>query len=185
MYTTEHLLLRELKTSDCDPLRAIWNDPLVQSTGSTTYCAPMSEPRFAAVFRSAAETDMSVLVKAVMETLDTHEIIGVIGLRIPSAKNRDAVVEIFIGRKWWGRKYGTEAMTWLVDHAFLELGMHRVSLQVFGGNERGVRLYEKLGFKVEGTRRKCNWRNGHWEDIIDMAILDEEFEAIHGGAGDQ
>ncbi|KAF9025970.1 acyl-CoA N-acyltransferase [Hymenopellis radicata] len=84
-----------------------------------------------------------------------------------------------------GKKYGTEAMTWLVDHAFLELGMHRVSLQVFGENERGVRLYEKLGFKVEGTRRKCNWRNGHWEDIIDMAILDEEFEAIHGGAGDR
>jgi hypothetical protein len=32
---------------------------------------------------------------------------------------------------------------------------------------------------VEGIKRKGNWSDGKWEDIIDMSVLDEEWAALH------
>jgi hypothetical protein len=39
---------------------------------------------------------------------------------------------------------GTEATRWIVNHAFEQLGMHRVSLIVLEDNVRAIRLYEKM-----------------------------------------
>lgn len=31
------------------------------------------------------------------------------------------------------------------------------------------------GFTYEGANRKANWNHGKWEDIVHMAMLDEEW----------
>ena len=33
------------------------------------------------------------------------------------------------------------------------------------------------GFVTEGRKRKANWADGGWEDVLDMAILEEEWMA--------
>lgn len=44
------------------------------------------------------------------------------------------------------RGHGTEAVRLLLRHAFEDLGLSRVSLEVFDTNRRAIRSYEKAGF---------------------------------------
>jgi len=59
-------------------------------------------------------------------------------------KNRDGIFGIMLEPKFWGRGYGEEVTRFVVDYCFHSLGLHRVSLGVFDGNERAKKLYEKV-----------------------------------------
>ncbi|WP_028562806.1 GNAT family N-acetyltransferase [Paenibacillus pinihumi] len=91
-------------------------------------------------------------------------------------KNRNAECILNISEKeYWGKGIGTEALTLLLDYAFLEMNLHRVFLRVFSFNEKAVRLYTKLGFQQEGIARQAIYRDGRWSDIIHMGILQDEY----------
>ncbi|MGE5682027.1 MAG: N-acetyltransferase family protein [Bacillota bacterium] len=50
-------------------------------------------------------------------------------------------------------------------------GMERIELEVFASNKPAITLYEKMGFKVEGIKRKARKIDQNYEDIIEMALL--------------
>lgn len=47
----------------------------------------------------------------------------------------------------------------------------RVELDVYGSNLPAIRLYEKLGFVHEGSRRRAIVRDGAYQDILTMGLL--------------
>jgi RimJ/RimL family protein N-acetyltransferase len=79
---------------------------------------------------------------------------------------------------YWSGGYGTEALTIWVDHLFQQLPVARVGLTTWSGNERMMRVGEKLGMQLEGRMRKCPYYNGQYYDSIRMGILREEWAAI-------
>jgi RimJ/RimL family protein N-acetyltransferase len=85
---------------------------------------------------------------------------------------------IIIGDKTqWGKGYGTAALREVLRIGFEEMGLHRIHLQAFAGNARGIRCYEKCGFRHEGVLRQARFKRGRWVDVATMAILREEWEA--------
>lgn len=54
-----------------------------------------------------------------------------------------------------------------------DAGLERVELEVFASNEPAIRLYEKLGFVVEGVKRRARRLDGHYDDNIMMALVRE------------
>ncbi len=95
--------------------------------------------------------------------------------------NGSALFHITIGeRDAWGRGLGTEATELMLTHAFERLGLHRVGLSVFAFNERAVRSYQKVGFRLEGRLREAIWRDGRYWDELQMGILAEEWRALRG-----
>ncbi|HPH95441.1 MAG TPA: GNAT family protein [Anaerolineaceae bacterium] len=114
-----------------------------------------------------------------IRTLADDKLIGGVGLWISDWASRNAWVGIGIGeREYWGKGYGTEAMRLIVRFGFRELNLNRISLDVFGYNERAVRSYEKVGFKVEGRMREWINRAGVRSDLIYMGLLRREWEAV-------
>lgn len=105
--------------------------------------------------------------------------IGIVSLINIDYKNRNAECIIDIGEKnYWGKGYGSEGMKLILDYAFLELNLHRVSLKVFSFNDRAIHVYRKIGFQQEGQSRQSLYRNGKWYDIIHMGILQHEYLKI-------
>lgn len=51
------------------------------------------------------------------------------------------------------------------------MGLHRVDLDVHADNARAARLYEKVGFQREGVARDAVLIDGHYIDLIKMAII--------------
>jgi len=83
---------------------------------------------------------------------------------------------IFIGdKKYWGQGCGTEACRLIVDHGFRKLKLHRVYLRVLAYNIRGIKSYQKVGFKVEGRLKEHIYRDGFYHDEIVMGLLREEY----------
>ena len=64
----------------------------------------------------------------------------------------------------------------MTGYAFETLNLNRVWLHVYEYNERGIRAYEKVGFKREGVLRQDRYHAGRYWDTITMAILREEWE---------
>jgi RimJ/RimL family protein N-acetyltransferase len=90
--------------------------------------------------------------------------------------NQTAEVGIFIGDKnYWNKGYGSEALTLLLDYGFKALNFHNIELTVFSFNNRAIKSYEKVGFKIIGKRREALRRGRETFDIIYMDILENEF----------
>jgi RimJ/RimL family protein N-acetyltransferase len=110
------------------------------------------------------------------EERESDTAIGVTSLINIDTKNRNAECIIDIGEKeYWGKGYDSESLKLLLEYAFKELNLHRVSLRVFSFNERAIHIYNKLGFKKEGVLRESLFRNGKWHDIITIGILKREY----------
>jgi RimJ/RimL family protein N-acetyltransferase len=85
---------------------------------------------------------------------------------------------IVIGDKSaWSKGYGTAALREVLRIGFEEMGLHRIHLHAFAGNARGIRCYEKCGFRQEGVLREARFKRGRWVDVVTMAILKDEWEA--------
>jgi RimJ/RimL family protein N-acetyltransferase len=52
------------------------------------------------------------------------------------------------------------------------LGFVRIELTVHADNERAIALYERVGFKKEGTMQDAALIDGQYKDVILMAIVD-------------
>jgi RimJ/RimL family protein N-acetyltransferase len=87
---------------------------------------------------------------------------------------RRCSLQIRIGERGaWGRGYGTEAVRLLVEHAFDDLGLRRVELEVFLHNERAIRAYRKAGFREQEVKEGATVIDGEPVDVIVMAIGEE------------
>ena len=69
-----------------------------------------------------------------------------------------------------GHGYGTEATALVVEHLF-RIGLHRIELEVYAFNPRARHVYEKVGFRHEGTQREALRWDGQWVDAHVMSIL--------------
>jgi RimJ/RimL family protein N-acetyltransferase len=108
-----------------------------------------------------------------------NQLIGSCELRLGFAAHRNADLGIGIGGpEFQGKGYGAEAIGLLLEYGFATLGMHRIGLSVFENNARGIRCYEKCGFRREGLRREARWWAGRWWNILEYGILAQEWQTL-------
>jgi RimJ/RimL family protein N-acetyltransferase len=104
--------------------------------------------------------------------------IGTAGLHNLDLENGHAEFGISIGEKGeWNKGYGTDALHAICDFGFGELRLWRIELEVYEGNARARRSYEKAGFTLEGTLRQRHFAQGRHADVLIMALLRPEWEA--------
>ncbi|CAL9559102.1 GNAT family protein [Streptomyces sp. Tu 3180] len=112
----------------------------------------------------------------------TGDLVGEVVLNEWDPDARSCTFRTLIGPRGRGRGLGTEATRLIVGHGFERLGLRRIQLEAYGDNPRALRVYEKVGFVVEGVRREAAFRNGAWVDEVIMAILDREWAALSATA---
>lgn len=90
-----------------------------------------------------------------------------------------ARLAIVIGNTdYFGKGYGGAAIVQALDHAFAELGLHKVYLMVMASNERSRALYSRIGFRSEGLLRQEYFHNGEYHDMVRMSVLASEYPPI-------
>jgi RimJ/RimL family protein N-acetyltransferase len=73
-----------------------------------------------------------------------------------------------------GRGLALEAARVFVRHLLLDLGFHRLQLEVYGFNERAIGHAERVGFVREGVKRKAYRRHGQWADGVLFGLVRED-----------
>lgn len=173
--TGEKTVLRPFTESDADRIWQLIQDPeVVRFTFEPS--TELTPERLRSWYATRADQpdrlDLAVTDPA------TGELLGEVVLHEWDPTARSCTFRTFIGPRGRGRGIGTEATRLIVGHAFEQLGLHRIQLEVYGHNHRALRVYEKVGFVVEGVRREARLRDGEWVDDVLMAILDHEWAAL-------
>jgi RimJ/RimL family protein N-acetyltransferase len=102
--------------------------------------------------------------------------IGDIGLFNVNRVNRTAEAGIGIGdRDYWGKGYGREAMSLIVDYGFTMQNLRKIWLETHGTNERAIRSYQAVGFVEEGRQREHVWSGGQYLDIVLMGLFRDDW----------
>lgn len=87
-------------------------------------------------------------------------IIGETGLlRMFPAWHQTDLSIIIPDPKMQHKGYGTEAIRIMLDMAFKEYEMHRVSIGVVGLNTDALKFYKRIGFKQEGILEEAYYYN--------------------------
>ncbi len=97
------------------------------------------------------------------------DLVGRCGLIRVDWKNRLGEIGIMIGTPYRGRGYGTEAMELLCRFAFREMNLHKLKVSVFAFNKAAIRCYEKNGFVQEGLLKAEIFRDGAYQDVVELA----------------
>ncbi|EMA6344667.1 GNAT family protein [Bacillus cytotoxicus] len=174
MFESNRIRLRKLSEDDI-PTYHLWrNDPEVMQTTSPildTYSFEETEAFCKQIMH--ATNSKSYIIELKNDNLP----IGITSLIQIDSYNQNAECIIDIGQKdYWGQGYGQEALTLLLNYAFRELNLHRVSLRVFSFNDKAIHLYKKLGFQHEGTCKEAIFRDGAWHDIELFALLQPNYK---------
>lgn len=112
-----------------------------------------------------------------------ERLIGSCGLELGPAAHRSAKLGIAIqGAEHHGKGFGSEAMRLLLGYGFRTLNLHRIELEVYENNVRGIRCYESLGFVREGARREARWWEGRWWEVFHYGLLAREWERSGSGS---
>jgi RimJ/RimL family protein N-acetyltransferase len=172
MLQEQTVRLRALEHTDLPQVVAWFNDPAVrlQVARSSPLSLTAEERAYEALLKSTTE------VQFLIEVLDGADrpprAAGVCGLHRIDWRNRGCALGIVIGEDVdRGMGHGTAAVRALVRHAFRDLGLHRVELEVYPDNVRARRCYEKVGFVVEGVRRQAMFKDGAFRDNVLMGVL--------------
>ncbi|MET9380341.1 GNAT family protein [Streptomyces sp. NPDC002928] len=175
--TGERALLRPFTGSDADTMWEIIGDPEV-----IRFTFPPNSELTLDRLRSwyGTRDEQSDRLDLAVTDRVTGELVGEVVLYEWDPHARSCTFRTLIGPRGRGRGLGTEATRLIAGHAFEQLGLHRVQLEVYGNNPRARRVYEKAGFVVEGVRREAAFRDGEWVDEVLMAVLDREW-ADHRG----
>ena len=162
---------------DLLPLYQRWmNDPaVVRTLGDGSLRPVLLEDEQQWYERSVGATNdvtFQIYVRSGWRPIGTTAIVGI------NQRHETASFDIMIGEKdFWDQGYGTEATRLVLDYAFNVLGLHNVRLSVYDYNRRGVRAYEKAGFKVIGRRRQALRLGNSRHDMLLMDALATEFES--------
>lgn len=171
--TGEKVKLRPLVLPDAPRLVALLADQQVsRNLRLRTPVTLAAEREFIAALAHA--TDQLVLG---ITALEDGRLMGVCGLHQLGDPARQAELGLFLGGpEEWGKGYGTEVTRLLCRHGFAAMALNRIWLHVYVDNERGIRAYQRVGFRREGLLRQAALRDREHVDVLAMGILRSEWD---------
>ncbi|WP_347860901.1 GNAT family protein [Salimicrobium sp. PL1-032A] len=160
-------------------------DTLIQWIDSPEFLMQWAGPNFSYPltyeqledYRSGAnQADSITLIYTVWEK---DKRVGHISLGRIDKKNRAGRIgKVLIGETdAKGRGLCVAMIREVLNIAFDELGLHRVSLGVFDFNTPAVQCYKKAGFEIEGLLRDYRKIGEEYWSLYEMSILAEEWSA--------
>ena len=93
--------------------------------------------------------------------------------------HRNCEYGIMMGDKTeWGKGYAKEASIAIINYAFEDLGLNKVNLGVIDSNDVAVKLYEKIGFVVEGVLKQNFYErtSSKLKNEIRMAVFNNTWQ---------
>jgi RimJ/RimL family protein N-acetyltransferase len=172
MLTGDRVVLRPIKNADLPRLWELVGDFEVSMLSSPGPIGPLSLAEFEARYKKKEPEKKNEFYFAIEVDGD---LIGEARLHDIVHFDRHCELGIGIGRDFWGKGFGQDAVRTLVDYAFEHLNMNRVELYVLADDARAVGAYRKAGFVEEGRLRQA-WVRGEYHDELVMSVLREDWK---------
>ncbi|WP_433269719.1 GNAT family N-acetyltransferase [Actinosynnema sp. CS-041913] len=173
--TTERLALRRFRPGDAPAFAAYRSDPEVARYQSW-------EPPFPLALAEEFMREMAVLDPAEPGWFQyavevDGALVGDVGVNLRENR-RQADIGYTIATAHQGNGYATEAVGLMLEHLFVERGLHKVSAECDARNEPSAKLLARLGFRREGHLVEHTWIKDEWTDDLLFGLLAREWRPI-------
>jgi ribosomal-protein-alanine N-acetyltransferase len=91
-----------------------------------------------------------------------------------------AEIGVKLHKDYTSMGYMREACIELLNFMFNLQKLHRITASILPDNQDSIKLFEKLGFELEGRTRKSILIDGRWQDHLQYSILKEEYNKLYG-----
>jgi len=175
MTSQPQIFLRALEEADLERTHRWHNDPELYSSLINAFRFVSKSAELEWLRRKTGYASNEVNLAICLRANGEH--IGNLYLGHIDWVARKALLGVFIGRAdHRGKGYGQEAIQQLLSHAFQDLNLNRVFLEVLADNAAAIKVYQKCGFVVEGRLRGHAFKNGSSKDVVIMGINNHEFK---------
>jgi len=170
----DRLYLRPLDEADLGADYLAWlHDPDVTRYLETGRFPSTVEALRAFLRRFEHATD-NLAFAIVDKDKDLH--IGNVTLNSINWVHRTADTGLMIGRKeFWGRGYAFDAWSVLIEYAFSRLNLRKIVAGVIEDNAASLHVLQRLGFRVEGTKRAAVFVDGSYRNSLLLGMFRDEF----------
>jgi [ribosomal protein S5]-alanine N-acetyltransferase len=166
---TERLLLRQFVESDLENVFKGLSDPEIIKYYGISYQALEDTKEQMKYFTDLEESGKGIWWAVC--SLDNKTFYGAGGLSGLSKEHKKAEIGFWLLTDFWGQGIMTEAMPLICKYGFENLGLHRIEGLVETDNLNCKKAMKKLYFKLEGTMRDCEIKNGKFISLDIYAIL--------------
>ena len=166
----DRVTLRTVEESDLEFLRDGVNHPDVRTAVGQSFPTNLRSERR---YWEAAGDDgdvVSVLVWA------DDERVGLVEFDPVDRETGVAELAFWLHPDHQGGGYAREAATLMLDYAFSELRIHKVTANAYDSNDPSRALLERLGFVEEGIGREEDFFDGEYHDTHYYGLLEGEWD---------
>jgi L-amino acid N-acyltransferase len=161
--TNTRLTTRLATLDDAEPIRAIYNPEVVESTVTFDITPRTLEEQRAYL---AARNGAYAVIVAEQE----REVVGFAALsrwKDKAAYSTSVEDSVYVHRAHQGKGIGKLLLQELLDVATTH-GFHAVFARIVGGHGASKALHDQFGFEVVGTEREVGRKFGRWLDVLVM-----------------
>lgn len=171
----DNIHLRVLSPQDINKNYIHWFDDKEVCEMNSHHRFPYTEESLREYIDSVNASDKQLVLAIIEKNNNSH--IGNVSLQNINYINRSAEFAIIIGEKdYWGKGIGIECAKLIINHGFKELNLNRIYCGTLEKNKGMIGLAAAVGFKQEGVRRKAEFKNGNYLDVIEFGMLSDDIE---------
>ena len=169
----ERIYLRQLIETDANDTYLGWlNDPEVNRYLESRH-KKQALKGLRAYIKETISEPANLFLAIVLKSNNRH--IGNIKLGPIDNNHRLGDIGLIIGEKdCWGKGYATEAISLLVNYAFKQLGLHKLTAGCYANNEGSAKAFIKAGFTDEGRLKSQYYCDGGYVDRICLGVINPE-----------
>jgi RimJ/RimL family protein N-acetyltransferase len=175
---TERLVLRPFRPADAETVTELINDRSVSATLETIpfpyyrKYADLWIPTHAPLFENARELHLAIELRA------SNELLGAVSLL---RKDRECPPHLgyWLGRRYWGSGYATEAVREIVRYANCQLGDRAVTARCMIDNPASTAVLAKVGLLRVGRCQQPVIKDGRPREVDEFLLeLGNEERAV-------
>ena len=106
------------------------------------------------------------------------EAVGSISLFHVEERSGNAFVGAFVDPAHQGNGYGRALTAQMVDYAFNERRLHRLTAHALATNEPSRATLESVGFEQEGRQRDGYFVDGEYVDRVTYGLLEDDWDGL-------
>lgn len=171
---TQRLILRPFTFDDASNVQRLCDDYDVCKTLAYLPYPYTIECAKKWIARHEDNFNNDILYEYAVTNKETGELIGCISLS-NNKEQRSGEIGYWIGKRYWGNGYCTEAAKELIAFAFSDKDFHRIFARHFSINPASGRVMQKCGMRKEGEQKQSYQKDGKYFDEILYAILKNEW----------
>lgn len=178
---TRRLILRDYEESDKTAYFKLKSDSktMYYLQDIQLFSQEESDMEFANVLRDQKSIDRKFYFMHI-ELKDSHEQIGSVGYTVNANTPVGKLVGAgyFIFPQFWNQGYVTEAFQKVIEYAFLQNNVYRISTGCLSENVGSERVMQKCGMIKEAEHVDWEWHDGKMKTRLEYRLLKNEWKQI-------